>query len=111
MPKLTLILSILMAMVMSSCGDLRMDKIKKAAISQFAVCEMDMERFNKFFVENIDEQMFCLEENLNLFINILFTIIQSTTTSSELCLKPYSLFRQYIDHRIDDMIHINFSLY
>lgn len=69
-----LIVFAVMALSLSGCGDLIGKKVVKRELdaSQFEVqCELDMNKFSAILDENIESQIRCLGENLNLFIKIV----------------------------------------
>lgn len=59
---------------LSGCGDLSKKEVITNALSasQFKVnCELDVTELSKIMEENISSQIRCLEENLNLFIQVV----------------------------------------
>ena len=62
---------LIISMLLTSCGDLISSKDKEASMSHFAVCKMEIKEFSRFFTKRIDGQLKCLEQNLNLFIDIV----------------------------------------
>lgn len=74
--------------ILNSCGDLFMQKHEeKKNFEQFKQCEMDTSALSLIMVKNINEELICLEKNLNLFINIV-----KTDRPGNLSLKELKLF-------------------
>lgn len=62
--------------VISGCGDLLGKKVVKRKLqsSQFSVdCKLDVNEFSDILHRNIEPQIRCLQENLNLFIRVVKT--------------------------------------
>lgn len=66
---------VLLSFVLTACGDLFMKKSEgnKGALAQFAQCDSDTKALSKIFTENIRGDLLCLEQNLNLFIDLVET--------------------------------------
>jgi hypothetical protein len=91
---LHLLLTLFMMTTFVSCGDLFMKKNDDdEKLNQFATCELDTEALAKIFTENIRGELLCLEQNLNLFIDVV-----RTDRPGNLSLKELKL---YIDKHID----------
>lgn len=60
--------------ILTSCGDLFMKSKSDDTISTpFATCSLDTEALAQIFSKNIEGDIICLEENLNLFIRVVKT--------------------------------------
>lgn len=69
------ILLLLMSFMLTACGDIFMKKSENndAGMSQFATCKPDPKALANIFTENTKGELLCLEENLNLFIDVVKT--------------------------------------
>lgn len=66
--KLSLLFSLL---ILSGCGDLLKNEVKKKELetTQFSVsCDLDVNQFTKILDKNISSQIYCLKDNLYLFL-------------------------------------------
>ena len=60
--------------ILTSCGDLFMRSKSNDTISTpFATCSLDTDALAQIFSKNIEGDIICLEENLNLFIGVVKT--------------------------------------
>ena len=80
-----------------SCGDLFMEKEQgqDTATAQFSQCELDTQALSFIFSKNIETELLCLEQNLNLFIDVV-----KTDRPGNLSLKELKL---YIEKHIEDI--------
>lgn len=69
------LLLLLMSFVLTACGDAFMKKSEDHGtdMNQFATRKLDPKALAKFFTHNIREDLLALEDNLNLFIDIVKT--------------------------------------
>ena len=93
--RISLLLLSLMSFV--SCGDLFMKKDGDAETTtqQFSQCELDTQALSNIFTKNIEAELLCLGQNLNLFIDVV-----KTDRPGNLSLKELKL---YIDKHINDI--------
>ena len=72
--KLKVLLSLTLTMVMmSSCGDLFSDKSLRQEdnLAQFTACSIDTEKLANILTEEISRPLYCLGQNLHLFIDVV----------------------------------------
>ena len=69
------ILPFILIFFLTSCGDLFTEEAgsEPTSYEQFATCEMDTDAFSYIFEKNIKGEILCLEENLELFIDVIET--------------------------------------
>jgi hypothetical protein len=69
------LLFILSLLFVVSCGDMFMSKKKnnQTDMSEFAACAMDTDSFAQILTKDISYELFCLEQNLKLFIKVVKT--------------------------------------
>lgn len=78
------ILSFGFILILTSCGDLFTKKKKEIVSNQFATCKLDTQALSNIFVQNIKGDIYCLEENLNLFMNVVRSDNPGTLSLKEL---------------------------
>lgn len=88
---------VLILLSLVSCGDLFMKKedSKETTTEQFSQCELDTQALSTIFSKNIEIELLCLEQNLNLFIDVV-----KTDRPGYLSLKELKL---YIEKHISDI--------
>ena len=60
-------------LLLTGCGDLFMGKQETKKMSQLLSCDADPSALTHIFTKNIKGELFCLEESLNLFVDIVKT--------------------------------------
>jgi len=73
--KFTILLMLIaMSFSLISCGDLFMKKENESSFSnQFLSCSLNAEALSEIFTQNIKGDLLCLEESLNLFVEVVKT--------------------------------------
>ncbi|MBC76227.1 MAG: hypothetical protein CME64_09445 [Halobacteriovoraceae bacterium] len=81
--------------LMVGCGDLFMGKEKKTSLSQLLTCRVDPSAISKVFTENIKGDLHCLEESLNLFVDVVRSDRPGNLSYEEL--------KKYISKNVEDL--------
>jgi len=81
--------------MMVGCGDLFMGKEKKTSLSQLLTCRVDPSAISKVFTENIKGDLHCLEESLNLFVDVVRSDRPGNLSYEELS--------KYISKNVEDL--------